>query len=303
MWYIGHYGVGHLNGGHSGRYKWGSGERPNQRHGGKYIQVNDNRSYDKKKLGNRKYNKEHFDEVLKSDKVILSTLSYDVNRTKNTDMFFAAHDFFDKQQYKALFNKKLPQDIYDDDGKKIGTGQFYKYQINNKLNSDMKIASEDSGAKMFAELYSQNKDFYNFVKDKDRLGSYFNDSVHYKFKGYREAEKTLNKIQDPNYIPTSNELKEVYRLFNYTIPYDGAGNSKNGADMARQRAKFFNVAKSNGYGALLDTNDAIYGGFKAKSPVIVFDMNNIVPDNIKQTTLEDKAIADLALIYRKALKI
>lgn len=27
----------------------------------------------------------------------------------------------------------------------------------------------------------------------------------------------------------------------------------------------------------LDTNDAIYGGFKAKSPVIVFDMEQIVP--------------------------
>lgn len=29
--YIAHYGVGHLNGGNSGRYPWGSGERPYQR--------------------------------------------------------------------------------------------------------------------------------------------------------------------------------------------------------------------------------------------------------------------------------
>lgn len=28
--YIAHYGVGHLNGGHSGRYPWGSGNRPRQ---------------------------------------------------------------------------------------------------------------------------------------------------------------------------------------------------------------------------------------------------------------------------------
>lgn len=30
MTYIAHYGVGHLNGGHSGRYPWGSGKDPKQ---------------------------------------------------------------------------------------------------------------------------------------------------------------------------------------------------------------------------------------------------------------------------------
>lgn len=31
--FLAHYGVGHDKGGHSGRYPWGSGDRPKQRDG------------------------------------------------------------------------------------------------------------------------------------------------------------------------------------------------------------------------------------------------------------------------------
>ena len=34
--------------------------------------------------------------------------------------------------------------------------------------------------------------------------------------------------------------------------------------------------KNRGYGAILDTNDALYGGFKATAPIIVFDMDNVM---------------------------
>lgn len=271
--------------------------------GGDYSQSEVKAIRKNRKLGNRIYNKEHFDEVLSKDKTTLSTLSYDKDRIKNAEMFYATHNFFDKQQYKALFNKKIPKTITDKNGKEIGTGMCYKYQIDTKLNKDVKVASEDSGGQIFADLYKKDRDFYNFVTDKDRLSTYFNDAVHYKFKGYREAEKTLDKITNKDYTPSTNELKELYRLFNYIIPYDGAGNANKGSDMATQRAKFFNEAKKDGYGALLDTNDAIYGGFKAKSPVIMFDMDAIVPSNIRQTNIGDKAIANLVLAYRKALRI
>lgn len=42
----------------------------------------------KRKAGNSIYNKKHFDEVLKKDKTTLTTLSYDKDRTKDTDMFW-----------------------------------------------------------------------------------------------------------------------------------------------------------------------------------------------------------------------
>lgn len=130
-----------------------------------------------------------------------------------------------------------------------------------------------------------------FVKDK------------YKFRGYREGYKVLDKMKRSSYTPTSDDLQKVYRMFNYVIPYDGQGNARAGKDAYTQRTKFFNACKNEGYGAVLDTNDAIYGGFKAKSPVIVFDMDQVIPDSIKRTTVTEQRISDLVLIGRKALNL
>lgn len=92
-------------------------------------------------------------------------------------------------------------------------------------------------------------------------------------------------------------------MFNYALPADGGGNARVGKDVATQRAKFFNELKKNGYGAVLDTNDAIYGGFKASSPVIVFDMEQVIPKDIKETTVRDKRISGLVTIGRKVAGI
>ena len=268
--------------------------------GGDYSPSQRKAISNKRKAGNSIYNKRHFDEVLKADKTTLSTLSYDRDRTKNTDMFYATHDVLDKHQYNALFNRPIPQTIYDEKGNAIGTGNFMKYRIDNSLKQDIKVASEDSGAKVFRGLFKKDRDFYNFVMDEDRMQSYF-VSDKYKFKGYREARQVLNKMKKDDYTPTANELQIVYRMFNYVIPYDGAGDARKGKDVATQRAKFFDALKEAGYGAVLDTNDAIYGGFKARSPVIVFDMEQIVPKDVYRTKLIDQKFSDLVLVGRKIL--
>ena len=232
----------------------------------------------------------------------MSTLSYDRDRTKGTDMFYATHNVLDKHQYNALFNKKVPQTIYDEKGNEIGTGMFMKYRINNSIKHNIKVASEDSGAEIFRQLYKKDRDFYNFVTDDKRMQSYFvNDK--YKFKGYRESRSALDKMKNPDYIPTADELQRIYRMFNYVIPYDGQGNQRSGNDVYTQRTKFFAACKSAGYGAVLDTNDAIYGGFKAKSPVIVFDMEQVVPKDIYRTKVSDQRFSRLVLAGRKALGI
>lgn len=293
--YLVHHGI--LN------QKWGVRNGPPYPLGGGDYSYSEAKAVKRARLKkNSIYNKKHFDEVLKANKSVLSTLSYDKDRTKNAEMFYATHKKLDKHQYNALFNKKAPRDVFDKDGNKIGTGQFLKYRIDNKLRTDVKVASEDSGAKMFIDLYNKDRDFSNFVNDKDRLKQYFDNSVHYKFKGYRQAEKTLDKITEGK-NPSSKDLNEVYRLFNYTIPYDGAGNSRYARDMQTQRAKYFKVCKASGYGALLDTNDAIYGGFKATSPVIMFDMSAIIPTKVYQTKTIDKRFSQAVLVGRKALGV
>lgn len=281
--------------------KWGVRHGPPYPLGGGDYSPSQRRAIrNKRKAGNSIYNKQHFDEVLKADKTTLSTLSYDRDRTKNTDMFYATHNVLDKHQYNALFNRPIPRTVYDENGNPIGTGNFMKYRIDNSLKKDIKVASEDSGAEVFRELFKKDRDFYNFVMDEDRMQSYF-VSDKYKFKGYREVRQVLEKMKQGDYTPTADELQIVYRMFNYVIPYDGAGDARKGKDVTTQRTKFFNACKEAGYGAVLDTNDAIYGGFKAKSPVIVFDMEQVVPKDVYQTKMIDQKFSDLVLVGRKLL--
>lgn len=281
--------------------KWGVRHGPPYPLGGGDYSPSQRRAIrNKRKAGNSIYNKRHFDEVLKADKTTLSTLSYDRDRAKNTDMFYATHNVLDKHQYNALFNRPIPRTVYDENGNPIGTGNFMKYRIDNSLKKDIKVASEDSGAEVFRELFKKDRDFYNFVMDEDRMQSYF-VSDKYKFKGYREVRQVLEKMKQGDYTPTADELQIVYRMFNYVIPYDGAGDARKGKDVTTQRTKFFNACKEAGYGAVLDTNDAIYGGFKAKSPVIVFDMEQVVPKDVYQTKMIDQKFSDLVLVGRKLL--
>lgn len=199
--------------------------------------------------------------------------------------------------------KKAPREIFDENGNSLGTGDYYKYRIDNSLSKDMKVASEDSGAEVFRQLYKKDRDFYNFVTDETRMQDYF-VKAKYGFKGYREGRDVLQKMKaDKDFIPTGDDLQKVYRLFNYCIPYDGAGDARKGNDMAKQRAKFFKACGEAGYGAVLDTNDAIYGRYKAKSPVIVFDMESVVPKDIYQTKMTDKAVSEMMLLARKALNL
>lgn len=285
------------------KQKWGvRNGPPYPLRGGDYSEAEKKAMRIARKTPNSIYNKRHFDEVMKADKTELHTLSYDENRTKNVDMFYATHTKLDSHQYNALFNKPVPKDVFDENGNKIGSSMCMKYRIDNKIKTDMKVASEDSGAEIFRNLYKKDRDFYNFVTDESRMQSYFVKDK-YKFRGYRESRQVLQNLKKPDYVPTANDLQKVYRMFNYVIPYDGAGDAWKGSDVATQRAKFFKACKEAGYGAVLDTNDAIYGGFKAKSPIIVFDMEQVIPDRVYQTRKRDQNFSKAVLVGRKALRM
>lgn len=282
--------------------KWGTRNGPPYPLGGGDYSAREKREiYKRRKQPNSIYNKKHFDEVLGKGSQ-LSTLSYDKDRTKGADMFYATHKKLDQHQYNALFNRPVPQTLYDSQGHAVGTGMFLKYKIKNDVTKDLKIASEDSGADAFMSLYKKDRDFYNFVTDPKRMKEHFVDDK-YKFKGYRESRDVLQKMQNKNYKPTADDLQTVYRMFNYVIPSDGGGDARAGKDVATQRAKFFNELKKNGYGAVLDTNDAIYGGFKATSPVIVFDMDSVALAGAERTTVRSKQFSKVALVGRKALGV
>ena len=283
--------------------KWGTRNGPPYPlSGGQYTATEIGKIYKERKWHpNSIYNKKHFDKVVKEN-TKLRTLSYDKNRTKDVDMFYAAYTKKDKNQYNALFNRKLKKPILDDNGQQISANNGYKYKIDNKVVKNMKVASEDSGAKAFMNLYQNNSDFINFVTDPNRMQSQFVDSK-YKFKGYRESKAALDRMADKNYKPTDKDLKAVYRMYNYTIPSDGAGNARASHDVYIQRAKFFNELKKNGYGAVLDTNDAIYGSFKADAPIIVFDMDQTIPAGVKDTSIASKKASELIVAGQKTITL
>ena len=115
----------------------------------------------------------------------------------------------------------------------------------------------------------------------------------YKFKGYIDDRSALNRIRQTE-RPTEDDLRIAYRMFNYVIPAQGK-------DVATQRAKLFNELKKNGYGALLDTNDSIYGGFHTNASAIVFDMEQIALKDANRVTTVDKKFSELVFIGRKTL--
>lgn len=298
MPYIAHHGI-------LGQ-KWGDRNGPPYPlRGGDYSKEETRKIRIKRADPNSIYNKKHFDETLKADKTTLQTLSFDKDRTKDVDMFYASHQLLDNNVYKALLNQPIPKDVFDEDGNKIGTDKVYRFAIKNKLKSDIKVASEDSAAKIFAELYGKDRNFYNFVTDPNRMMKYF-DPKRLGIAGYREANKILEKMREtPNYVPSYKEMQTIYRLFNYVIPYDGGkgADARGAKDVLTQRTKFFKECKDAGYGAILDTNDSIYNSLHAASPIIVFDMEQVIPSEIKNTGFTDRAIGIASVAFRKTFGV
>lgn len=282
--------------------KWGvQNGPPYPLRGGDYTKAEKEAIYaERKKKKNSIYNKKHFDEIL-SKGTTLTTLSHDPNRTKGKDMFYASHTKLDNHEYNVVLNKAVPKTLYDENGNELGTGVYHKWRINNTVTSDLKVASEDSAAEVFRQLYSKNRDFYNFVTDPSRMESHI-PKKQWRFKGYRDARSALNKVRE-GHTPSSEDVQKIYRLYNYTIPSDGLGDKRRANDVLTQRAKFFNALKKEGYSAVLDTNDAIYNDVRATSPVIVFDESKFIPESIMLTSASSKAVSSLALAGRKVLNI
>ena len=226
------------------------------------------------------------------------TLSADENRTKDAEFFYSAFTENDKRYYKAMFSLNKHKKV-------AGIVPTCKLNITNKAKSNMKVASEETGAKVMEQMYNNDKDFRDFVNDAGRMNKIMRHDN--KFRAYKDALETLNNINEKSEA-SSEDIQKVYKIFNYILPNDGAGDSSIGTDVANQRKKFFDALKKEGYSAVLDTNDAYYGGYRAnvQAPVIVFDTDKIILDSVKKTSysevLGSMAYSGTKYVYRAASK-
>ena len=230
----------------------------------------------------------------------LQTLSSDKDRTKNADFFYAAYTDNDKEYYKGLFS-------IDRKKKVAGIVPTRKFNINNKLIKDVKVASEKTGVQTMSKLYKENDDFRNFIDDPNRLLKMIPKPTavgSLKRESYKEALNALKTVKEKGGM-TDEDATYIYRLFNYELPNDGRGDETVAKDIASQRNKFFSELKSAGYGAVIDTNDSYYGNFgqNVQSAVVVFDTDSFVPDTIKKVkyseVLKSGAKSTLRRSYRK----
>lgn len=264
--------------------KWGVRNGPPYPLSGGVIAKQKQKRLKTKYKADSTYSKKHFDKTIKKG-TTLTTLSYDPNRTKNVDMFYAAYKQADKDQYEAWFNKKV---------KDLNTGEkVLKYRINNEALKDIKVASEDTGIKVFEKLYSTDNDFYNYVKNPNRMLANTDDTIQ-GMVIYNRSRSIVKNMSDKPI--KQNQLDSVYRLFNYQLPMGVTKDSK------RQSQKFFNELKKEGYSAVFDTHDGLYNGYKTKAPVIVFDMEAVaLRGAAERTTIHDKHFAEMRYIGRKVV--
>lgn len=274
--YLSHYGILGM--------KWGvRNGPPYPLSGGSYTNLEmyyKNRSKRQSKLRSK-------DTILKEG-TTLQTLSADKDRLSGADMYYAAWTAKDKQKYMHWFNKLMDQPVYDSDGNVVGTKKLRKYNLETVAATDIKVASENASADAFKKLYTKDRDFYNYVTDPSRMQSLFVDDK-YRLKGYRQARKALDKCRE-GYVPNGSDLQVIYRMYNYTLP-------NLDKDTIKQRGKFFKELSKNGYSAVLDTNDALYGRYKAQNPVIVFDMTKMVKKDAYRTKTKDIVKSDINALF------
>lgn len=186
-------------------------------------------------IANKKL-RDRIDRVVKAGESLQRIEGFDTNG-KLHDVFYASTGKHDAQRYKHILGT----------ARKAQTGNAYLMEL--EASSNVRVASRNSAAKIFGDLYKNDPDFKKSVQA--HVGKHFGGG---------------NAVSDIDNLSTKN-VRKMYDNFNANL--SRVRNGKSGADKT-----FFNKMKSAGYGAVQDINDMKYSGYNAKKPLIVFDNSN-----------------------------
>lgn len=197
--------------------------------------------------------KDKADQMIKSGD-ILQRIEMKNTEGKLHDTFYVSKGDRDNKRYEGLLGLT----------RKAQGGEAYLMKL--QANSDIKVASKDKATKVFEDLYKNDSDFRESVKN----------SVSKHFSG-------KNSVDTDNL--SSKNIKKMYENFNSNLIE--LRETGSGAD-----TKFYGKLKSLGYGAVQDINDMKFSGYNAKNPLIVFDnsKNNIMVKSVKELTNEKEIL-------------
>ena len=231
--------------------------------------------------------KQYVDGYIRQD----TTLSR-IQTSKNFEKFafYATYKKHDSNEYLGLFGKNLlsraKRDAADAEKAANASGSEadierakelrFKadntkvYQLKLKATTKLRIPSDENASDITVKLLDE-------PEFKENLIASIADSKT-KMKRptqqilFRQAENALAK--DHTKL-SSSEKVAIYKAFNLSLVHHNA------QEIAAQN-RFYGELKKKGYNALLDYNDKEYSSYHAKRPMIVFDVDQVRLQSVKE---------------------
>lgn len=197
--FLAHYGVGHLQGGHSGRYKWGSGKNPKQREGsGKRVFVSGSSKTQDKESGyyRRKLPKavrQELDAKMKNGDTILVGDAPGIDRQ--------VQDYLKKKKYKNV-------EVYGPGSEDV------RYQADKRWKTNL-VDDPD---------HEQGSSEWLAAKDKAMSDTADEGIAVILDKGAKATRNNIARLMDDDKQVSVYELNKVHKMFDKWINDNGKQN-------------------------------------------------------------------------------
>lgn len=178
--------------------------------------------------------------------------------------FYATHIQDDKDKYLGLFGdnlirrSKYPSDGTSGDGEK----NVKVYQVKIQATKKLKMPSDENASDITNNLL-RDKEFKNDLRTAIQQSK-----TQMRRPAQQELLKSSLKILNKDADLKETEKLTVYKALNLSLTYHDQTS-------LRVQDKFYGAMKQKGYSAILDYNDKVYSSYKAKQPVIVFDVSSV----------------------------
>ena len=199
--------------------------------------------------------------------------------------FYATHLQDDKNKYLGLFgNNLIKRAKYDSDSSDNGETNTKVYQVKIEATKKLKMPSDENASDITNKLLT-DKDFKSDLRTAIQQSK-----TQMRRPAQQELLKNSLKLLDKDKELKEGEKLTVYKALNLSLTYHDPTS-------VRVQDKFYGAMKQKGYNALLDYNDKVYSSYKAKQPVIVFDVSSVRASAVLESS--PKTVAKLYSKYNR----